>query len=93
MKRSTDRQAALAELKAFVRAKAAPDTIDMAALSLSGLSDDALEAGITELAQTMAGNLARLGRASHIQLGLGYAFGAVVRDRVAALEATGRGRA
>ena len=34
----------------------------MAALSLSGLSDDALDAGIAELAQTMGGHLAALGR-------------------------------
>ena len=93
MKRLSDRQAALDEIKAFVRAKAAPDTIDIAALSLSGLSDDALEAGIAELAQTMGGHLATLGRGSHIQLGVGYAFGEVIRARVAALEATGRGRA
>ena len=50
MKRLSDRQAALDEIKAFVRAKAAPDTIDFAALSLSGLSDDALDAGIAEIA-------------------------------------------
>ena len=93
MKRLSDRQAALDEIKAFVRAKAAPDTIDMAALSLSGLSDDALEAGIAELAQTMAGHLATLGRGTHVQRGLSFAFAEVVRARVAALEATGRGRA
>ena len=69
MKRLSDRQAALDEIKAFVRAKAAPDTIDMAALSLSGLSDDALEAGIAELAQTMGGHLARLAAGATSSLG------------------------
>ena len=91
MKRPSDGQAALDEIKAYVRRVAS--SVDFEALYLTGLPEDELDAAITEIARTMAANLATLGRGSHIQLGLGHAYAEVICERVAELEATGRGRA
>ena len=90
---STPADNALATIKAYVRDVASAETIDQAALFLTGLPEDKLNAGLVNTARTMADNLARLGRGSHIQTSLGYAFAEVVRERVAEFEATGRGRA
>ena len=85
---SADRQAALAEIKAYVRRVAS--SVDFEAFHLMGLPEDELDATVTEMGRLLAGNLAH--RGTHVQRGLSFAFMEVIRERVAEFEA-GRGRA
>jgi hypothetical protein len=92
-----EKAAALEELKAFVRS-ASPETVDLAALALIGLSEDESAVGILDMSRTMVENLVgidlkRFGDKDAVIHGFGWAFGLLIRDRLTELESMPGGRA
>jgi hypothetical protein len=87
-----EKQAAAAELRAFVR-RISGDTIDHAALSLVGASEDEIAAGVLEFARLMEKSLADVGRKDCVSFSIGHVFGEVICERVKELASMPGGRA
>ena len=90
---STAGMEALAHIKAFIREACSCDAIDNRALELAGLSAEDIEHGIAEFSHDLARELMQQHSPLSDDLISGISIGvaAMVRDRIAEIQATGSG--